>query len=39
MGTGLGVSQGVMMVLQVIPAGSGDCLELMIGQAAAEMPS
>ena len=37
MGTGLGVGQGVVVVPQVIAAGGGDGLKLMIGQPVAKM--
>lgn len=35
----LGISQGMMMPCQFVPAGRCDCLELMIGQAPSEMPT
>ena len=37
MGAGLGVGQGVVMILEVIAAGCGDCLKLMVRQPMAEM--
>ena len=37
MGTGLCISQSVMMARQVVPASCRHCLELMIRKAAAEM--
>ena len=36
-GAGLGVSKGVMVVHEVISAGCGDGLELMVGEPAAEV--
>ena len=37
MGAGLGIGERVMMLRKVVPAGSGDGMELMIGQMPAEM--
>ena len=34
---GLGVGQGVVVTLEVVAAGGGDGLELVVGEAAAEM--
>lgn len=39
MGAGLGIRQSVMMVRQVVPAGGGHCLQLMIRKTMAEMPA
>ena len=36
-GAGLGVSEGVMVVHEVIAAGCGDGLELMVGEPATEV--
>ena len=37
MGTGLGIGQGMMVIGQVITAGCGNRLQLMVRQTAAEM--
>ena len=37
MGTGFGIGQGMMVIGQVITAGCGNCLQLMVRQTAAEM--
>ena len=39
MGTGLGIGQGMMVIGQVITAGCGNRLQLMVRQTAAEMPT
>ena len=39
MGTRFCVGQGVVMALEIIAAGCGDGLELMVGQMLAEMPA
>ena len=36
-GAGLGIRKGVMVVHELISAGCGDGLELMVGEPAAEM--
>ena len=36
-GAGLGIGQSVMVIREVVPAGSGDGLELVVGQGATEM--
>ena len=37
MGTGFRIGQGMMVIGQVITAGCGNCLQLMVRQTAAEM--
>ena len=37
MGTGLGIGQGVMVILQIIPTSCSDSLELMVGKQAPKM--
>ena len=37
MGTGFGIGQGMMVTSQVITAGCGNRLQLMVRQTAAEM--
>ena len=34
---GAGIGQSVMVIREVVPAGSGDGLELVVGQGATEM--
>ena len=36
-GACLGIGQSVMVIREVVPAGSGDGLELVVGQGATEM--
>ena len=39
MGTGLCIGQCMMVILQIIPTGCSDSLELMVGKAATKMLS